>query len=117
MACRAAKPKRRDGSDSGPLEWDLPCYPSREARLQCIIKDRVSLRMKCLPAAGMAVLAGLLPSTLFCLTLQAPKAGKVEIMKASDVKPGMQATAWTVFEGSKPEPVPIEIVGTWKNMW
>ena len=65
----------------------------------------------------MAVLAGLLPSTLFCLTLQPPKAGKVEIMKASDVKPGMQATAWTVFEGSKPEPVPIEIVGTWKNMW
>jgi hypothetical protein len=29
----------------------------------------------------------------------------------------MQAIAWTVFEGSKPEPVPIEIVGAMKNMW
>jgi hypothetical protein len=46
-----------------------------------------------------------------------PKAGKVEIMKASEVKPGMQAVAWTVFQGTVPEPVPVEIVGMWKNMW
>src|SRR3984893_12294632 len=46
-----------------------------------------------------------------------PKAGKVTIMKASDVKPGMKAVAWTVFQGTEPEPVPIEIVGAWKNMW
>jgi len=63
------------------------------------------------------MLAALLSPTLFALTLDPPKAGKVEIMKASDVKPGMQAIAWTVFEGSKPEPVPIEIVGAMKNMW
>src|SRR5579863_6687599 len=69
------------------------------------------------PAARLGVLATLLSSTLFALTLEPPKAGRVEIMKASDVKPGMQATAWTVFEGSKPEPVPIEIIGAWKNMW
>ena len=29
----------------------------------------------------------------------------------------MKATAWTVFEGSKPEAVPVEIVGLWKNAW
>jgi hypothetical protein len=46
-----------------------------------------------------------------------PRAGKVEIMKAADVKPGMTATAWTVFQGDTPEPVPIEIIGNWKNMW
>jgi hypothetical protein len=46
-----------------------------------------------------------------------PKAGKVETMKASEVKPGMKAIAWTVFQGTEPEPVPIEIVGAWKNMW
>jgi hypothetical protein len=46
-----------------------------------------------------------------------PRAGKVEIMKASEVKPGMQATAWTVFAGSDPEPVPVEIIGLWKNAW
>ena len=46
-----------------------------------------------------------------------PKAGPVAILKASDVHPGMQAVAWTVFEGTEPEPVPIEIVGAMKNMW
>ncbi|MBI4902453.1 MAG: hypothetical protein HY820_02380 [Acidobacteria bacterium] len=46
-----------------------------------------------------------------------PKAGPVTIMKSSEIKPGMKATAWTVFEGSVPEAVPIEIVGLWKNAW
>jgi len=46
-----------------------------------------------------------------------PKAGPVQIMKASELKPGMQATAWTVFVGSEPEAVPIEIIGLWKNAW
>src|SRR5689334_19298629 len=46
-----------------------------------------------------------------------PKAGKVEIMPVSEVKPGMKATAWTVFQGSEPEPVPIEIIGRLKNVW
>lgn len=48
---------------------------------------------------------------------QAPKAGKVETFPLDQVKPGMKATAWTVFEGSEVEPVPIEIIGTWKNAW
>lgn len=46
-----------------------------------------------------------------------PKAGKVEILKSSELKPGMKATAWTVFEGSEPEAVPVEIIGLWKNAW
>ena len=29
-----------------------------------------------------------------------PKAGPVEIMKLSAVKPGMKGTAWTVFQGT-----------------
>jgi hypothetical protein len=44
-----------------------------------------------------------------------PKAGKVEIFPLKDVKPGMQATAWTVFQGTEPEAMPVEIVGVWKN--
>src|SRR3954468_12571043 len=44
-----------------------------------------------------------------------PKAGKVEILPLKDVKPGMQATAWTVFSGTEPEAMPVEIVGVWKN--
>jgi len=46
-----------------------------------------------------------------------PRAGRVEILPIGQVKKGMQATAWTVFEGSDPEPVPIEIIGVWKNAW
>jgi hypothetical protein len=44
-----------------------------------------------------------------------PKAGKVEIMPIDEIKPGMKGTAWTVFQGTEPEPVPVEILGRWKN--
>src|SRR6516164_1554901 len=46
-----------------------------------------------------------------------PKAGKVEIMRLSEIKAGMKATAWTVFQGTEPEAVPVEIIGRWKNQW
>ena len=46
-----------------------------------------------------------------------PKAGKVEIMRLADIKPGMKAIAWTVFQGTEAEPIPIEIMGRWKNQW
>ncbi len=46
-----------------------------------------------------------------------PKAGKVELFPENQLKPGMQAVAWTVFQGSKPEAVPVEIVGIWENAW
>ena len=48
---------------------------------------------------------------------QAPKAGPVQIFKESDLRPGMKATAWTVFSGSDAEAVPVEIVGILKNAW
>jgi hypothetical protein len=38
-------------------------------------------------------------------------------MKSSELKPGMTGTAWTVFQGTEPEAVPIEIIGLWKNAW
>lgn len=46
-----------------------------------------------------------------------PRAGKPAIMRVSELKPGMQATAWTVFSGSQPEAVPVEIIGVMKNAW
>lgn len=46
-----------------------------------------------------------------------PKSGKVEIMHLSEVKPGMKGTAWTVLQGTEPEPIPIEIMGRLKNIW
>jgi hypothetical protein len=50
-------------------------------------------------------------------TATAPKTGKPEIFPLDQIKPGQKATAWTVFEGSEVEPVPIEIIGVWKNAW
>jgi hypothetical protein len=44
-----------------------------------------------------------------------PKAGKTEIFPLKNIKPGQQAIAWTVFQGTEPEPVPVEIVGVMKN--
>ena len=46
-----------------------------------------------------------------------PKAGKVELFKLADLKPGMKGTAWTVLAGSQPEPIPVEILGVLKNQW
>jgi hypothetical protein len=66
---------------------------------------------------GYFACVAVLPFTLLAQTPQPPRAGKVEIMKAADVKPGMKAVAWTVFQGDTPEAVPIEIIGNWKNMW
>ena len=46
-----------------------------------------------------------------------PVAGKVELFPEDDLKPGLKGVAWTVFQGSKPEPVPVEIIGIARNMW
>jgi len=46
-----------------------------------------------------------------------PQAGPVALFPESAVKPGMTGVAWTVFEGSRPEPVPVEVIGVWQNMW
>jgi hypothetical protein len=67
---------------------------------------------KWLVAGAFALIAS---SVMFAAELTRPKAGKVEIFPLKDIKPGMTGTAWTVFQGMDPEPVPIEIVGVWKN--
>jgi len=46
-----------------------------------------------------------------------PKAGKVQIFKEADLKPGMKGYAWTVLAGTEPEAIPVEIVGILKNQW
>jgi len=46
-----------------------------------------------------------------------PQMGPVEFFPEDQVKPGMTAVAWTVFQGSTPEAIPVEIIGTWKNAW
>lgn len=48
-------------------------------------------------------------------TMPRPRIGKPPILPVSQVKKGMQAIAWTVFDGTEPEAVPVEIIGVWKN--
>jgi hypothetical protein len=68
---------------------------------------------------AVAVLACAVITSVFTFAAdpQPPRAGKVEILKSSEIKPGMKAVAWTVFQGDTPEAVPIEIMGKWTNMW
>ena len=72
--------------------------------------------------AKQRVVFSFVASFLFCSTLSAqtltpPKSGPVEILPLSEVHKGMKATAWTVFEGSTAEAVPVEILGKLKNAW
>ena len=46
-----------------------------------------------------------------------PETGSVDILKSSALRPGMKGYAWTVFEGTTPEPIPVDIIGLWKNAW
>jgi hypothetical protein len=45
----------------------------------------------------------------------APPAGKVVTMPVSDIKPGMNGVAYTVFEGTQPEPMKLVVLGVLKN--
>ena len=69
-------------------------------------------------AAALA-LAAIGSSLLFARAaeLARPGIGKPQIFKESDLRPGMKGVAWTVFSGTEPEPVPIEILGIERNMW
>jgi len=73
--------------------------------------------MKKLPAAIVLCAAFLLPLVSAEVPPPRPKAGKPEIMHENEVKPGMKGVAWTVLQGTEPEPIPVEIIGISKNMW
>jgi SpoIVB peptidase S55 len=70
-----------------------------------------------IPAVLFGLAVAIVPASASEPALVRPKAGKVDILPESQIKPGMKATAWTVFQGTEPEPVSIEIVGVMKNQW
>ncbi len=70
---------------------------------------------RCLAAA--AIVCTFWPLSSPAADATRPRVGPVEILPLDQVKPGMQATAWTVLSGSDPEPVPVEILGVMKNAW
>ncbi|MCC7175154.1 MAG: hypothetical protein IT159_08150 [Bryobacterales bacterium] len=62
-----------------------------------------------------SVLVAAIASAAACFSQQPPRAGKVELFRIGEVKPGLKGLAWTVFQGSEPEPVPVEIIGVYQN--
>jgi hypothetical protein len=68
-------------------------------------------------AIFLSIAAAVLPVFAAEAPPSRPKAGKPEIMRTSEIKPGMKGTAWTVFQGAEAEAVPVEIIGLWKNAW
>src|SRR5215471_307065 len=66
------------------------------------------------------MLRSALSFALVCLspfTLSAVvNSGNVEVMPEYQVKAGMHGVAYTVFEGVKPEPMDVEILGVLKDM-
>jgi hypothetical protein len=72
-----------------------------------------------IPIAALLVgfAATVLPAAAAEAVPSRPLSGKVEIMPLSQVRQGMKGTAWTVFQGTEPEAVPVEIIGISKNMW
>lgn len=74
------------------------------------MKERIAAALFAAAVALLPVFADELPS-------QPPKAGKTEIFKESELRPGMKGVAWTVFQGTEPESIPVEIIGVWKNAW
>ena len=66
------------------------------------------------------MLRSLVSSLLACvLTVSASAvllATKTQIMPEDQVKAGMHGVAYTVFEGTKPEPIDVEILGILRDM-
>lgn len=52
---------------------------------------------------------------LLCLTLNAQNSVPVETIPLSEITPGMKGVAYTVFQGTQPEPMPLEVLGVLKN--
>jgi hypothetical protein len=71
--------------------------------------------MKILTATILSLFAAFSVPAFAADVLPRPKAGPVEIMHLNEIKPGMKAIAWTVFQGTEPEAVPVEIIGRLRN--
>jgi hypothetical protein len=72
--------------------------------------------MKSRVALGLTIMAALAVRGLGQEAASSPPSiGKAEILKSSELKRGMKGYAWTVFQGTEPEPVPVEIIGLWRN--
>lgn len=61
---------------------------------------------------GLATLCCLLP----LLVTAAEPSPDIRTISVDQIQPGMKGVAYTVFEGTKPEPMDLEVLGVMKNM-
>jgi hypothetical protein len=45
-----------------------------------------------------------------------PELPQTQIMRVDDVRPGMKGISYTVFQGTKPEPMGVEVLGVLRNL-
>jgi hypothetical protein len=62
-----------------------------------------------------SVIALLLASVIHAQVIQAPIHKPVETIPVSSIHAGMRGVAYTVFQGTKPEPMGVEVLGILKN--
>src|SRR5262249_45075273 len=65
---------------------------------------------------ALVVLLGLLPCLASERAAQASPAASTAIMTVDEIRPGMKGTAYTVFQGTKPEAMGVEVLGVLRNM-
>ncbi|MGZ4814171.1 MAG: SpoIVB peptidase S55 [Terriglobales bacterium] len=65
--------------------------------------------------ARLVILFVLIVSPCLALSQAAQPTGKVMTMPVSDIKPGMKGVAYTVFQGTQPEPMDLTVLGVLKN--
>jgi len=70
------------------------------------------MRQTALTRAGSCLLLGL----LFSVATQAQTAKSYETIPLSEIHAGMRGVAYTVFQGTKPEPMDVEVLGILTNV-
>lgn len=70
---------------------------------------------KAVPARLLLLALTCLPSLAFCAQ-GASAPAPANIMTVDQVRTGMRGLAYTVFEGTKPEPMEVEVLGVLKNL-
>jgi len=83
-----------------------------ETRVKEIRRGLAALALGLVPAFGVVPAVVLAAGPLHAQTSPAaPPPSSGGFFPLSEVRAGMTATAWTVFQGSKPEPMQVEILG------
>jgi SpoIVB peptidase S55 len=81
------------------------------------VRKRTGGMQKLVSVALLVLLSlGLLPAHASDNPVQPKPSASPQIMTVDEVRPGMKGVAYTVFQGTKPETMGVEVLGVLKNM-